>query len=457
MAEMGLGDVAAGDIFNDFDKWQDEVFWPALGGTKEENNESGIEITIDTASRRSTLRQNVREAIVLGNEVLTAPSEPEKRHITLDLPTGMDYKVGDYLAVLPINPEKTVRRVLKRFGLPWDAMLTVKAGSNTTLPTAHPISAMDLLGSYVELSQPATKRNIQRISIFVADESQKEELLRLAGQDFETVTLANRLSPLDILERYPAAALPFADFLAFAPPMRIRQYSISSSPLASPTTATLTWSVLDAPAKSNGTKANGAKSTERFLGVASNYLSSVESGDRIHVAVKPAHGLFHPPADIAHTPVIMICAGSGLAPFRGFVQERALQAAAGRDLAPAFLFVGCTHPDRDSLFAAELAQWEQQGVVRVFHAFSRAKDQSKGCRYVQERVWAEREEMVRVFDDGAKVYICGSATVGEGVAAVVKRIYMERADDRGEEKTDDDVEEWFKSIRSDRYATDVFS
>jgi cytochrome P450 / NADPH-cytochrome P450 reductase len=157
IADIGLGDVGAGDVFNDFDKWQDEQFWSALGGDVD-TEESSFEIEIDTASRRSKLRQDVKEAIVVSNELLTAEGEPDKRHITLKLPTGMTYKVGDYLAVLPINNSKNIRRVLKHYGLPWDAMLTIKVGENTTLPTGYPISAMDVLGAYVELSQPATRK-----------------------------------------------------------------------------------------------------------------------------------------------------------------------------------------------------------------------------------------------------------------------------------------------------------
>jgi cytochrome P450/NADPH-cytochrome P450 reductase len=155
--------------------------------------------------------------------------------------------------------------------------------------------------------------------------------------------------------------------------------------------------------------------------------------------------------------MIMICAGAGLAPFRGFVQERSFQLAAGRKLAHAHLFIGCTDPSKDALFANEIKTWEKEGVVKVYYAYSRNRSLSKGCRYVQERVWAEREEMVKVFDDGAKVYICGSAMVDEGVAAVVKRIYMDRAQELGKPRTDEQVEEWFRDIRSDRYVTDVFS
>lgn len=446
LADAGFGDVAAGDIFNDFDKWQDEIFWPSFGDIKSSSkDDAGFDIEIDTSSRHTTLRQDVKEAIIRSNEVLTAEGEPQKRHISLTLPTGMSYKVGDYLAVLPINNAVNIRRVLRRFGLPWDAMLTIKGG-NTTLPTGHPLSAMDILGAYVELSQPATRRNVQQIASTLADEAQKFQLLQLAGPDFDAEVGAKRLSPLDILEKYPSAALPLSSFLAMLPPMRIRQYSISSSPLSSPSSATITWSVLDTPSKAGG----------RFLGVASNYLSNLTAEERVHVAVKPSHGAFHLPADIEKTPIIMLCAGTGLAPFRGFVEERAIQKAAGRTLAPAFLFIGCAHPDRDRLFASELDKWAEEGVVELFYAYSKATEKSKDCKYVQDRLWEEREEMRQQFDQGAKVYICGSAVVGEGVAKTVKKMYVEAAEAKGVPKTEEEVEAWFEEIKSDRYASDVF-
>ena len=158
IADIGLGDVGAGDVFNDFDKWQDEKLWAALCGDSDPEEEFSLEIEIDTGSRRSRLRQDVKEAIVISNELLTAEGEAEKRYITLKLPTGMTYKVGDYLAVLPLNNLKTIRRVLKHYGLAWDATMTIKSGQNTTLPTGYPISVMDVLGAYVELSQPATRK-----------------------------------------------------------------------------------------------------------------------------------------------------------------------------------------------------------------------------------------------------------------------------------------------------------
>ena len=160
LAPRGFADAAEGDIFNDFDKWIDEKFWPAVEeeygqrGTDAPET-AGLDIEVTTGSRSSILRQNVSEAIVEDVKILTAPGEPEKRHIELQLPTDMTYKAGDYLAILPINHSKIVKRVMNRFGLAWDAVITIKEGQNTILP-AHKMSLYAMLSAYVELNQPAT-------------------------------------------------------------------------------------------------------------------------------------------------------------------------------------------------------------------------------------------------------------------------------------------------------------
>ena len=104
----------------------------------------------------------------------------------------------------------------------------------------------------------------------------------------------------------------------------------------------------------------------------------------MQLAVRPSHAAFHPPADPA-VPLVMFCAGSGLAPMRGFLQERAAQKAAGREVATSVLFFGCRAPALDLLYAdSDLGAWVELGVVDVRSAFSRAPEQSLGCRYVQE-------------------------------------------------------------------------
>jgi cytochrome P450/NADPH-cytochrome P450 reductase len=167
LCELGLSDVAQGDMFTDFEQWEDDVFWPAVQsryGTANavangdsEQGDSSLEVRFSTP-RSSTLRQDVREGTVVSEKTLTAPGAPPKKHIEIELPQGMTYKVGDYLAVLPLNPKETLSRVLRHFQLSWDSHVTIGSSRWTALPTGTPVPVYDVLGSYVELCQPATRR-----------------------------------------------------------------------------------------------------------------------------------------------------------------------------------------------------------------------------------------------------------------------------------------------------------
>jgi cytochrome P450 / NADPH-cytochrome P450 reductase len=160
------------------------------------------------------------------------------------------------------------------------------------------------------------------------------------------------------------------------PAMRVRQYSISSSSLWNPRRVTLTISVVGGPSISG--------SEEPFFGVASNYLADIRPGDRVKIAVRPSAIAFHPQADPT-VPVVMFCAGSGLAPMRGFIQERAVQKQSGRDVCKMVLFFGCRSPDVDYLYSdSDLKEWTEMGVLDVRPTFSRAPELSENCKYVQE-------------------------------------------------------------------------
>lgn len=223
--------------------------------------------------------------------------------------------------------------------------------------------------------------------------------------------------------------------------------SISSSPLADPTKLTLTYSLLDAPSLSG---------QGRHVGVATSFLSELSAGEKLHVSVRPSAAAFHLPRDAENTPIICIAAGSGLAPFRGFVQERAAMLAAGRDLAPALIFFGCRDPDVDDLYALEFARWEKMGAVEVRRAYSRATDKSEGCKYVQDRLFHDRKDVFPLWNRGAKAYICGSRDVGRAIEDVCIRLALEWSKDMGKDTTEDEAREWFEKHRKERFATDVF-
>lgn len=220
--------------------------------------------------------------------------------------------------------------------------------------------------------------------------------------------------------------------------------SISSSPLADPAKVTLTYSVLAQPALS---------SKWSHVGVATNFLGGLLPGEHLHVAVRPSKS-FHLPSGAENTPIVCVAAGSGIAPFRGFMQERAAMVGAGRKVAPALLFFGCRCPDKDDLYADELARWEELGAVEVRRAFSRAPEKSFGCKYVQHRLSHDRADVSKLWDRGAKIYVCGSRDMGKAVESVCIDIVQHSSSSK--DVTEKKTKAWFEKQRNERYVTDVF-
>ncbi|KAF1993752.1 cytochrome P450 [Amniculicola lignicola CBS 123094] len=455
LVQFGSSDVSRGDMFSDFDTWTEQSFWPAVssrfsteGIIPSTTESASIQMEISTKTRASQLQHDVQQGKVLATKVLTVPGEPEKRHIEIKLPEGTEYAAGDYLAILPLNPDESVRRVLSHFSLPADAVVTIKGGGPVTLPVNQPISASGLLKGFVELSLPATKKNIQACAEHTSDTATLEILDGFVNSIYQAEIIANRVSVLDLLELHPKIALPFPEFLAMLPPMRPRHYSISSSPLKDPTTCSLTYGVINT---------NALAGTGRFQGVSGNYLRSLQPGDAVQVSVRSAPAAFHLPASSHTTPILMFCNGTGLAPFRGFVQERAVLLASNphQALAPALLFVGCRSPSADSLYHEEFAQWARAGAVDIRYAYSREPDHpsAAGCKYVQDRMLRDQEDVVRMWEQGAKVYLCGSPGMVEGARKISREIAEEKRSDAIPEQ----IETFFKRMRNERIAVDVFA
>ncbi len=315
---------------------------------------------------------------------------------------------------------------------------------------------IEILGSRVELGTPASKRQIEAIAQTAGESDQRTLRGLISSEDaFAKGVLEKRMSVLDLLEDHPSARLSFAAYLDMLRPLSPRQYSISSSPLAALSeqaeVASLTYDVHSGPALSGHGRA--------FHGVASTYLATRAAGARIRCFVRHSNTGFHLPKDPG-TPIVMVAAGTGLAPMRGFIQQRACLAAGNRaGLGPALLYFGCRDHERDFLYADELRAWEKLGVVQVRPAFSRRGPADGGAkkdaafRRTDERMWAEREEIRDLFQRGAKIFVCGSASgVGRSTNEVTKRIWRDAFPDRSEE----DAQRWLEGIREVRYVSDVF-
>lgn len=315
--------------------------------------------------------------------------------------------------------------------------MKIKKGCHSTIPTDVEISISIVLASYVELNTAATKKNLQTLASYAGDRASQINTTGAGGQ-----------SVLDILEEVPELDIPFSVYLSMLPPMRIRQYSISSSPRGEANVASVTFSLAD-------------DGTDLHPGVATNYLKGLKPGSTVQVSVRKSPVPFHLPTDPS-TPILMVCAGTGIAPFRGFVQDRAIRIASAAsqgksaDLAPAVLMIGCRDPAVDAIHADELRKWESQGAVKIYYAYSRKPEESDGCKYAQDRLWREREEVLKLFRDGAKVFICGSSAVGKGVNETACKIAFESSEKLGRNRTMEQTEEWWNGLRGERYAVDVF-
>lgn len=455
ICDSGFADAAGSDMMGAFQEWEDDQFWSAMkkqfGGDDADTvpTSMGQNLDIEVFSKRAShLRADVSEAKVVSTQTLTAPGVPAKKQIELELPTAMTFRAGDYLAILPLNPPETVRRVMTRFGLPWDAMLNISSRTDTALPTDAPVSAHDLFSAYLELSQPATKRNIAMLIEGSDTDEVKGALQKLSDADYSAEITHKRTSLLTLLERFPSIKLPLSAFVASLIPMRVRQYSISSSPLANPSRLTLTYALLNSPSLS--------RPDEQHIGVASSYLSTLKTGDIAHVAIKASHPSFHLPTDPT-VPVVMICAGTGIAPFRGFVQERVVQIKAGRKLAPAHLYVGSRHPEKDALYVDELdKQAQDAGAVVVHRAYSQAPERSNGHKHVDDAVREDAENLIELWDQGARVFVCGSREVGESARRACLDVVKVRREKLGLEYDAEEAEKWFDGLRNERFSTDVF-
>jgi cytochrome P450/NADPH-cytochrome P450 reductase len=460
-APFGSVDVKE-DIMGPWEEWQDTV-WDALRKTYGQTGEvasSQLHADITAPKFATTLGGgDITYGIVKMNKELGGSEVGlTKKHMEIELPIGSSYRSGDYMVILPLNNPTNVKRVIKRFGLHPDDNIAISGTNKTFIWSDGPLSVFDLLDTRVELGTPISQKQINALAAAMP-EGKRQKLTALAEDEtYKREVISKRFSVLDVLEDNPECQLPFAAYLDMLKPLTLRQYSISSSPLANVEfvetaqgsgqrlVASLTYDVHDEPAWSGAHR--------KFHGVASTYLARQEPGDRLRCFTRATNVNFHLPTDPT-VPVIMVCAGTGLAPMRGFIQERAtIKKARNATLGPAILYFGCRHHEKDFIYSDELKQWESDGVVSVRPCFSKIGPAGESKQYVPDRMWEDREELAELFGkENGKIFICGSASkLAKSTAEVCKKIWLERH----QQSSEDDAQAWLDRVKEDRYVSDVF-
>jgi cytochrome P450/NADPH-cytochrome P450 reductase len=365
-----------------------------------------------------------------------------KRHVRVTLPEGVVYQAGDHLTVLADNPPELVTTVLELFEIDPDLRMSINSrrSSRRLIAIDREVSVRELLTHFVELRKPATRSQLRRLAASNPCQPERERLEELAEASDPCV-----LSPLECLLEFRACTITDAEVLELLEPMTPRHYSIASSSRLSPRIVELVVSVLGAPARSG----HGL-----FQGVASNHLASMAPGTPIRARVDPARQAFRAGADPAKN-VILVSAGTGVAPFCGFLGDRLAAKQDGEPYSAALCFFGIRDPDVDYIFRQDFEAGEELGIVRMRPAFSRASQD--GVRYVQDRIAADADEVWDLLGDPTKdthVYVCGD---GGKMAPAVRQAFIDiyRAHTGDDESK---ARDWLIGlVEADRYVEDVWA
>jgi sulfite reductase (NADPH) flavoprotein alpha-component len=340
-----------------------------------------------TAAPAAHSKDNPFPALVTENRLLNPPGcAKETRHFVVSTAgSGLRYKPGDSLGIFPSNRTCDVEAIL--------AALGATGSERVLLPRARePVGLREALTAKLSLAGP-TRRMLETLAARAtapADKGELAALLASGAQETLSAWLHER-EFLDLLEEFPSARLSPQELVDHMRRLVPRLYSIASSQRVHPEEAHLTVAVVRY--KTNG---------RDRVGVCSTYLA-----DRVGVGTTPmpvfvSHSKFAPPQDGARD-AIMVGPGTGIAPFRAFVQDRAAAGATGRN----WVFFGDQKRDCDFVYQGEWERCLRDGTLqRLDTAFSRDQDHKI---YVQDRMRENAAELWNWVKAGAHFYVCGDA------------------------------------------------
>ncbi|KAF4686089.1 hypothetical protein FOZ60_005668 [Perkinsus olseni] len=443
--ELGLGDDDA-DIDEDFAKWKDEGLWEAVltqmmgirersassasvGGKKElpdVRNKLNLVANFEKAKTNLPYDATVHgggmdviskfyftadEATVKDIRELRQEPNPEEGlttvHLDVDISTlpAARYRTADNLEILPRNPEWEVNAIAERFGC--EDMLDMYVGFTRSLsctktvvkkPFPTPCTLREALTLYCDLNGHPTKAFVRDMCSTEAGAFDPDELLLKWKGELVTVTEA-------ACETFKASPISIGEFLQIVPRQKCRAYTISSSNLEHPRMISTTVGLIHHPRSGKGP----------FKGVTTQQLcTSARPGDKMWVQVRASS--FRLPANPT-APIIMISAGTGIAPMRAFMRELTIKP---RPAAKKIMLFGCRYRDKDWIYADETKEFAEKSGCKLFTAFSREQAEKI---YVQDLVTTTaKADLEEALKGDAYVYICGTQSMGRSVIEALRTI-----------------------------------
>ncbi len=368
-------------------------------------------------------KQNPFPAEVLVNQKITGgDSSKDVRHIELSLEgSGLSYEPGDSLAVVADNPPQLVAEILAELNLDGDLDVKVKGDG---------MKLSDALNRKLEIT--AINLGFLRAWTLAAN---SEELLKMLDENEQSALtdFVDKYQIIDVIRQFPAA-VDADQLVAMLRPLSARSYSIASSLNANPDEVHITVAAVRYDAF--GSKHWGAAST--------HLADRIAEGETVSVFIERNKRFRLPDTDV---PVVMIGPGTGVAPFRAFVEERVEQGASGEN----WLIFGDRNFDSDFLYQLEWQRHLKQGnLQRLDTAFSR--DQRKKL-YVQDRIRENGAELYRWIEKGAAIYVCGDA---KHMAGDVNDALLSVLESHGELDSEQSTQ-MLKDLRAvGRYQRDVY-
>ncbi|GIX99686.1 nitric oxide synthase, inducible [Caerostris extrusa] len=427
----------------DFNTWKSGHFRLAESKTKQK----------DLLTELSNLHsKKVFPATVTSRENLKAP-EAENQTILARLSAKNSalstYEPGDHVAVFPSNPAAVVDPILKKLekaGFNVDDVIQTECLKNGSWEIFKRLPAASLrthLTHYLDITTPPTSSFLLLLSEMATDSFQKRRLKKLAEVPDDYETWKSFLYPnlAEILEEFPSIELDPTLLLSELPLLQPRYYSISSSRLASPDEIHVTFTMVSYRTRDD--------LGPLHYGVCTSYMNAVQKEDLLCFIRNAPR--FRMPENKA-APIIMVGAGSGIAPFRSFWQERDALSEKytngnSLNLGQMYLFFGCRQSKLDDIYKHETSRLQKKGVItKVFTALSREPGQKKGGEYVQHRLEKESQVVLDVLDNGGHIYVCGDAVMAADIRSTIEKILS-----NGNKKIDIDT-----LVENGKYHEDVF-
>lgn len=367
-------------------------------------------------------KDNPYASKLLLNRLMTKGSDKETRHFELSLQdSGLDYLPGDSLGVLPTNCEEVVGDLLTTVGL---------SGEETVEIGVESLVLKDALMNRLACTV-LSKIQIKKFNE-IAQSEKLADLLQIANkQDLVDYMWGREL--IDLFLEFPQAEISAQDFVGLLRPMPPRLYSIASSLSAHAEEVHLTVAVV---------RYEGHERKRK--GVCSSYLAE-RIGSTIPCYLHPNKNFKLP--DDPSTPIIMVGPGTGIAPFRAFIEERQATGATGKN----WLFFGDRSQKTDYLYSDE---WESYQKVGILHELELAwsRDQAEKV-YVQHKMLEKKAELWNWLQDGAVFYVCGDASrMAKDVDQALRTIAQEQGS-----MSEEEAGVWIKGLQKERrYLKDVY-